>query len=31
MSDELKKSKIAESEEKTLAFWRENRIFENSY
>ncbi|MBI2120271.1 MAG: class I tRNA ligase family protein [Parcubacteria group bacterium] len=30
MSDELKKSKIAEQEEKTLAFWREHKIFEKT-
>jgi isoleucyl-tRNA synthetase len=30
MSEELKKSKIAEQEEKTLAFWRENKIFEKT-
>jgi isoleucyl-tRNA synthetase len=30
MSEELKKSKIAENEEKTLAFWRENKIFEKT-
>jgi isoleucyl-tRNA synthetase len=30
MSDESKKSTIAQSEEKTLAFWRDNRIFEKT-
>ncbi len=30
MEEAQKKSKIAESEEKTLAFWRENNIFEKS-